>query len=65
MLALTPAVLQMIQMGLTVLPELASVAMTEIELFRAGTPPSAEQQAAIDAALDTAHAALQAAQPGA
>ena len=64
MLALAPVVLQLIQMGITVVPEIISVAQQEIALFNSGTPPTAAQQAAIDAALTAANAALQNAQPG-
>lgn len=65
MIALTPQVLQMVLLGLQVAPELIAAAQQEIALFSAGTPPTPEQQAAIDAALDQAHAALQAAGPAA
>lgn len=65
MLTLTPLVLQLIQLGATVLPELIATAQTEVSLVNAGTAPSPEQQAAIDAALETANNALQAAQPAA
>lgn len=44
-----------------VLPDLISAGQTEIQLATQGTPPTAAQQAAIDAALDQAHALLQAA----
>ena len=44
-----------------VLPDLISAGQTEIQLATQGTPPTAEQQAAIDAALDQAYALLQAA----
>lgn len=47
-----------------ILPSLISAGQTEMQLATQGTPPSAEQKAAIDAALDQAHALLQAAQPG-
>ena len=63
MLALTPLVLQLIELGVSVVPELISAAQQEIAIFNSGTPPTAAQQADIDAALATAHAALQAAQP--
>jgi hypothetical protein len=64
MLALTPLVLQLIQLGITVVPELIAAAQQEIALFNSGTEPNAAQQADIDTALATAHAALQAAQQG-
>lgn len=63
MLALTPLVLQLIQLGVAVAPEVISAAQTEIALVSGTHPPSAEQQAQIDAGLDAANAALQAAQP--
>ena len=65
MLTLAPLVLQLIELGVSVLPAMITAAQTEIALFNAGTAPTAAQQADIDSALDTAHAALQAAQQGA
>jgi hypothetical protein len=65
MLALTPLVLQLLQLGLNVVPEIIAAAQTEVDLWNSGTAPTAAQQAAIDAALDQANAALQAAQPAA
>ncbi len=59
-LTLVPLVLQLIQAGITEIPELISAAQTEVSLFNSQTPPTAEQQAEIDAALEKAHAALQA-----
>jgi hypothetical protein len=47
-----------------VLPNLIGAAQAEFALFQSGTPPTAAQQASIDAALDQANALLQAAQPG-
>lgn len=44
-----------------VLPNLVSAAQTEIQLATQGTPPTAEQQAAIDAALEQTHYLLQSA----
>ncbi len=61
MLALTSAVLQLVQLGVTILPEVIQAAQTEVALLTGDAAPSAEQQAAIDAALAKAHAALQAA----
>jgi len=61
MIALTPLVLQIIELGLQYTPELIAAARTEIGLFNSGTAPTTEQQASIDAALEQAHAALQAA----
>ena len=48
-----------------VLPGLIGAAEAEFALFQSGGVPTAAQQAQIDAALDQAHALLQAAQPGA
>jgi hypothetical protein len=62
---LTPVVLQLVQLGISVAPEMISAAQTEISLLNDGGTPTAAQQAAIDSALDAAHAALQAAQPAA
>ena len=61
MLTLTPLVLQLVQMGVAVIPEILAAAQTEVQLLNAQAAPSAAQQAAIDAALDKANAALQAA----
>ena len=63
MLTLIPVILELLQAGITVVPEIISAAQTEYALFSSGAPPTAAQQAAIDAALDQANAALQAAQP--
>jgi len=63
MLSLTPLVLQLIQLGISVAPELIAAAQTEISLVTGTAPASADQQKAIDTALDAANAALMAAQP--
>jgi hypothetical protein len=63
MLTLVPIVLQLIEAGITVVPQIIAAAQAEVALFNAGTPPTAAQQASIDAALVQANAALQAAQP--
>lgn len=60
-LVLTPVVLQLIQMGITLVPQLINAAVTEINLIKSGLPPTPAQQKEIDDALDAAHAALQAA----
>ena len=65
MLELTPLILQMIQMGITVVPELITAAQAEISLISGTTPPTAAQQAVITVAVDTANAAIQAAVPAA
>ena len=59
MLSLTPLVLQMISLGLSIAPELISAAQTEISLITGKTAPSATQQAQIDAALEVVNTALQ------
>jgi len=61
MLTLVPLILQLLQMGLTVVPELISAAQTEVGLLNSGQAPTPAQQAQIDAALATANAAVQAA----
>lgn len=60
-LALTPLVLQLVSLGITIAPEIIAAAQQEIALANSATAPTPEQKAAIDAALDAAHAALQAA----
>jgi hypothetical protein len=50
-------------MGLTVAPEVISAAQTAVSLIESGAAPTPAQQAQVDAALDAAHAALQAAMP--
>ena len=65
MLTLTPLVLQLISLGVSVAPELISAAEAEISLVTGTSPPSAAQQAQIDAALTAANTALQNAQPAA
>jgi hypothetical protein len=61
--AVITALIQLVQMGITVAPEVITGAQTAVSLIEGGTAPTATQQAAIDAALDAAHAALQAAMP--
>ncbi len=61
MLSLTPLVLQLVALGIKVLPEIIAAAQAEIALLNAKAAPTPEQQAAIDAALAQANAALQAA----
>lgn len=61
---MTPAIyaliIQLIELGVKITPQIIAAAQTEIRLIRSGQAPSAAQQAQIDAALDAAHAALQA-----
>lgn len=61
MLTLVPVVLQLIQAGIALWPDIVSAAQTEVTLFNSSTPPTAQEQAQIDAQLDAAHAKLQAA----
>lgn len=63
MLAITPLVLQLVSLGISVAPELIAAAEQEISLITGTAPPTAEQQAQITAAVVAANAALQAAQP--
>ena len=65
MLTLIPVVLEMLEAGVTIVPEIISAAKTEYALFSSSTPPTAAQQATIDAALEVANNALQAAQQAA
>lgn len=65
MLTVIPVLLQILEAGLTVAPGLIAAAQTEAALVTSVSPPTPEQRAAIDAALDEANAALQAAQPAA
>jgi hypothetical protein len=65
MLALIPVVLQLLEAGITIVPEIITAARTEYALFSSGTAPTPAQQATIDAALETANNALQGAQQGA
>ena len=57
---LTPLVLQIVELGLKYTPEMIAAARAEMALFESGAAPDAAEQARIDAALDLAHAALQA-----
>jgi hypothetical protein len=59
--AIITALIQLIELGVTVAPEVVTASQTAVSLIESGTAPTATQQAQIDAALDTAHAALQAA----
>lgn len=57
------ALIELNAVGVTAAPEIIAAAQLAISLIESGQPPSAQQQAQIDAALDAAHAALQNAQP--
>jgi hypothetical protein len=58
--AIITALIELVQLGISVGPQVVAAAQTAISLIESGTGPTAEQQAQIDAALDAAHAALQA-----
>ena len=62
-IALITALIQLIQMGITVAPQVIAAAQTAVSLIEGGTAPTPAQQAEIDAALNAAHAALQSAHP--
>ena len=63
MLALVPVILQLVEAGVTIAPQLISAGKTEVDLFNSGAAPTAAQRAQIDAALEAANTALQNAQP--
>lgn len=54
---------QLIQLGVPLAQEIIAAVNAEMALSGAGRAPTADEQAAIDAGLVAAHAALQAAQP--
>lgn len=64
MLSLTPLVLQLIELGITVLPGVIAAAQQEVALLNSGEAPTPAQQAQIDAALDVANSALMNAKQG-
>ena len=55
--------LQLVQAGLPIAQDIINGVTTEMQLSGQGRAPTPDEQAKIDAALDAAHAALQAAQP--
>ena len=59
--ALIALITQIISLAIQYVPELVQEAELAIGLLKSGADPTPEQQAAIDAALDKANAALQAA----
>lgn len=61
--AVIPIVAQLVELGVQIAPSIIDAVNIEMQLSGQGTP-TPEQQAKLDAALDEAHAALQAAQPG-
>lgn len=60
---LLPIIVQLIQAGIVLVPQLIAAAKTELDLLGSGSAPTAEQKAQIDAALELANDALQNAQP--
>lgn len=62
-IAIITALIQLVEMGITVAPEVIAAAQTALSLLEGSVGPTAAQQAQIDTALDAAHAALQAATP--
>lgn len=64
MIALLPVIIQLVQAGLAIAPDIISAGKIELDLLRPGAPePTAAQKADIMAALEKANDALQAAQP--
>jgi hypothetical protein len=64
-LTLAPLVEQALAQGIPLVEEVINAANTEKALAASNTPPTPEQQAAIDAAYASTSAALQAATPSA
>ena len=60
-LTLTSLAFMLVTKGIPLAQSIIDAVHTEIALVQSGTAPTADQQASIDAALDAAHAALQAA----
>lgn len=65
MLTLLPVILQLIEAGVAVAPQLVAAGQTEIALVNSQTAPTQAQRDEIDAALEVANDALQNAQPSA
>ena len=59
--AIVALITQLIQLALTVAPDLVAEAQLAIKFLTSDSDPTPEEQAAIDAALDKANAALEAA----
>lgn len=59
--ALIALITQLVQLAIQYGPDLVTEGDLAISLLKSGTDPTPEQQAQIDAALDKANAALQAA----
>lgn len=60
---LLPLIIQLVQAGITLVPQLIAAAKTELDLLGSNSAPSDTQKAQIDAALELANDALQNAQP--
>jgi hypothetical protein len=58
-IAILSALIKLIELGITVEPQVIAAARIVVSLIESGASPTPDQQAQIDAALDTAHAALQ------
>jgi hypothetical protein len=57
------ALVEINAVGLTAAPQIVAASQLAISLIESGKPPSPQEQAQIDAALDAAHTALQNARP--
>lgn len=62
--ALIATLVQCLQLGVPIVVSWVEAYNKGAALAKSGTAPTPEVQAEIDAALDAAHAALQAAEPG-
>lgn len=64
MIALLPVIIQLVQAGLALAPDIIAAGKLELDLLSPGAaPPSDDEKASIMAALEKANDALQAAQP--
>ena len=64
MITLLPIIVQLVQLGIAIAPDLIAAGKLELDLLNPNAPPMTDdQRAQIDAALEDAHNALQAAQP--
>lgn len=57
-------VAELVQLGLAIEPAIQDAVNEVMALSGSGNPPTTDQQAAIDAGLEAAHTALQAAKAG-
>jgi hypothetical protein len=58
-IAIITALIELIQTGITIAPQIIAAAQTAVSLIESGAAPTPAQQAQIDAALNVAHAGLQ------